>query len=262
MSEATKKLEYLMKAEFFHYEIIDSTHEFARRHLTTFNPAVFSIIYADQQTAGRGQLDRSWISDCPGNIYASFVFFLPLNTSYLASLGQALALSVVNVLQELPICLKWPNDLFLQGKKLGGVLCDIITIAEHTACIASLGLNVNMPPSSLDNLPIPATSLLQATHSPWDVVLLLEKIQLEFVTQLATLQSQGSLALQENLAKKLLYKGEIITFEAGNTCHRGKFIGIDSTGALLLESAQGLLRFYSGRIQVRLETRRTHREKD
>jgi BirA family biotin operon repressor/biotin-[acetyl-CoA-carboxylase] ligase len=118
------------------------------------------VVVAEHQTAGRGRLDRDWITPARSSLTVSFLLtpqvevtrwtWLPLLT------GLAAASALAEVTQIAPK-LKWPNDVLLNGRKAGGILLELVEHQSAPAAIVGIGINVHQ---AQDELPVPdATSL-------------------------------------------------------------------------------------------------------
>ncbi|MBF0339221.1 MAG: biotin--[acetyl-CoA-carboxylase] ligase [Nitrospirae bacterium] len=134
-----------------------------------------TVVIADHQTGGRGQLRRRWFSPPGVNIYMSIVvrdeMAIALTTMSLINVVSSLsAIQGIRRCSGLEVLPKWPNDLYYRGRKIGGILSESVSVAERVvSCITGIGINVNMtheqvPPS----LQHKATSLLMATGSTLD----------------------------------------------------------------------------------------------
>ncbi len=147
--------------DFIQLESIPSTNTWAKEHALTFNPSHLTCITAEEQTGGRGRRDKKWLSPKGMNLYSTFYFVIPNSSSYLANLGQAMVLACAELLleMEVPVEIKWPNDLLAQKKKIGGVLTETIPLQSEIGVILGLGLNVNMSQELLMTIDQPATSL-------------------------------------------------------------------------------------------------------
>ena len=114
-----------------------------------------SLLVAEQQTRGRGRLGRSWVSSAGASL--TFSLALPLAPAHWGGLSLAVGLALAEALDPLPaagqpparlrIALKWPNDLWLQegpgrGRKLGGVLIEVVSVGDRRLCVVGVGLNV------------------------------------------------------------------------------------------------------------------------
>jgi len=126
------------------YPTIDSTNRALGEALAAgwVQPPAAAI--ARQQTAGRGQWNRTWQS-APGGLYLSLA--LPGTAAPLPLLTLAIAYHLARALRgrSLPVQLKWPNDLILHGRKLGGLLCEVRQRGNTHRAIAGLGLNWRNP---------------------------------------------------------------------------------------------------------------------
>lgn len=128
------------------FETIDSTNQFLQ---TLPLDQAIHICLAEQQTAGRGRLQRAWHSPFGQNIYFSCRYFLKNHLEALSGLSLLAGLSVAETLQalQLPqnVFLKWPNDVMYDQHKLAGILVEIQKItSEGCYVIIGIGINVNM----------------------------------------------------------------------------------------------------------------------
>ena len=169
-----------------HLDAVDSTNTYAKTHGLTFAKGQITCITAEEQTAAYGQFQRKWIAPRGVNLYATFYFHLPIETQNITTLAQLMALSLKKVLQGegLEITMKWPNDLFLKGKKVAGVLCETVFHPQFIEIILGVGLNVNMEEKDLALIDQAATSLKHETGRFWDKKDLLKKLQKQFVSDL------------------------------------------------------------------------------
>lgn len=166
----------------FAFEDISSTNSFALE-LIHKNPQDGTLICADRQIDGRGRLDRRWFSPPGLNIYASLIKTLP-RTTPLQNVGWVPLLAGLAILQaieestELSLALKWPNDVLIRGKKIGGILCETATDFAGTRwVIIGFGVNINQCRTSLPvELQETATSLQQESGRTWDRLSLLQSM--------------------------------------------------------------------------------------
>jgi len=138
-----------------HFEEIDSTNEEARRLIKRGEGAEGSVLIADRQTRGRGKPGSAWFSP-EGNLYLSAIVKPRRNPKDLAPitmLGALAGRSAIAKISKLPVVIKWPNDLLVNSRKVGGVLVERV-LAGHL--IIGIGINVNSLPEEVQDQ---ATSL-------------------------------------------------------------------------------------------------------
>jgi BirA family transcriptional regulator, biotin operon repressor / biotin---[acetyl-CoA-carboxylase] ligase len=177
-----------------HFACLTSTNDWAKAHLNSCPRDKLSIITADSQTAGRGRYGRRWVSCYGSNIYATFVFFEESHDQIKCEksglrLTHLLALSASSLLQILGVAtqIKWPNDLVVEQKKIGGILCE--TTADAT--LLGIGINVNMTPVQLSTIDQPATSLLCQTGVSHSVPSLVKALAEQFASDLVLYCEKG-----------------------------------------------------------------------
>ncbi|MGB9722178.1 MAG: biotin--[acetyl-CoA-carboxylase] ligase, partial [bacterium] len=123
-------------SKLYYLDEVDSTNEYAKNLLNDAKDG--TVVLADIQTNGKGRLDRQWYSP-EGGLYLSVILFTekPLLIPILA--GVAICETFNNNYDILP-GIKWPNDILLNGKKIGGVLVETV----DTAVIVGIGINLNI----------------------------------------------------------------------------------------------------------------------
>lgn len=160
-------------SDLYFYSSIDSTNTEAERLLAAGaeDPCV---VVSNEQTAGRGRMGRQWHSPQRGNLYASFAFRPKLPPRDMAVITLWFGLAVARCLQDefaLPVKLKWPNDLLIEGRKVAGMLTEARVDADHTRdLVFGLGLNIapdmNLWPEAVQQR---AATLAQASARPLSV---------------------------------------------------------------------------------------------
>ena len=217
------------------FDEIDSTNTWALEHGTDGE-----VILADRQTAGRGRLGRSWLS-LPGvGIWCTAV--LGENDP---GLTVAAALAVHDAIAS--TCepkIKWPNDILVAGKKVCGIL------VERKNEVTALGIGINVHQQETDfpeELWDKAGSLEQITGAAWDRCALAREL-LTRLDQNVMLIRQGKLGdLHDRWAAACDLAGKTIRI---NDDVQGLVQKIESDGALVVETAQGVQRIYSGDISI------------
>ena len=125
------------------FEEIDSTNEECKR-ISLVND--FHVIIAEKQTKGKGRLGKKWSSPPTGNIYMSISTEKELSFGPISLFtGLICKKSIDEILMNKKIGLKWPNDLILEDKKIGGILVETETFGVKTRTIIGIGINFNLP---------------------------------------------------------------------------------------------------------------------
>lgn len=230
-----------------HFETIDSTNTWAKQQIESFAQDALTVVTADFQTAGRGRFKRSWVAPANVNLLVSFCLKIA-STPFLGNIPQVLALSVCQCLPDIPIRLKWPNDLILDGKKMGGILCETVQVTDGIGVIIGIGLNINMTPESLQQVDIPATSLLAHSGTMWDRELLLKQLTDCFKKDLKTLLQEGFGPFL-GAYRQHLQINQSVSIQDGPRRIQGFFQAIDDQGGLILRLPDGSLKtVYTGEI--------------
>ena len=135
-------------------EEIPSTNTYALQLAESGTPHG-TVVITDTQTAGRGRLRRQWFSPRRSNIYCSAILTQKPASHLLSWIPLVTGLAIVNTVEhhsDLRVSLKWPNDIIIEDKKLGGVLCESTQHAQHGWAVAvGIGLNVNI---EMEDLPL------------------------------------------------------------------------------------------------------------
>jgi len=151
------------------FDEIDSTNTRLLEQVR-LNPALSSgtIWAALRQTAGRGRLERKWVSPSCGNLLFSWYFRSSAGLSRMPSLTMAMAIAIDDMLLgfHIPSNLKWPNDVQVKGCKIAGLLAER---AGDDGVVLGVGLNVNMTADQLAMIDQPATSIKNETGAEWNV---------------------------------------------------------------------------------------------
>jgi BirA family transcriptional regulator, biotin operon repressor / biotin---[acetyl-CoA-carboxylase] ligase len=221
------------KIHYIHLDTVDSTNTYAKAHAHTFAHPL-TCITAKEQTAGRGRFQRRWVSPRGQNIYATLVFQVAPGSPYLSNIGQIMTLSCAQLLLSKGIIseIKWPNDIVVSGKKIGGVLTETTPLQEKISVAVGIGLNVNMEAALLEMIDQPATSLLQELGKREDLETLLEHLMQQFLTNLEILEKSGFAPFKETFEQLLAFRGQEITCHDGAQTIKGICQGITQEGHL------------------------------
>lgn len=236
-----------MKIDFIALETVSSTNTWVKENISKLNPSHLTCITAREQTAGRGRQAKKWLSPKDANLYLTLYFTVPENASYLPNLGQLMVLSCAELLISLKIKpqIKWPNDLLVDKKKIGGVLTETLSHKSSIGVVIGLGLNVNMPQEALTQIDQPATALHLILHKQVEPTFLVQPLCDLFIPALHQLQQQGFAPFHRRFLALLAYKEELITLHLPHKEIQGICDSITSDGKLKLRLPSGEFRTFS-----------------
>jgi BirA family biotin operon repressor/biotin-[acetyl-CoA-carboxylase] ligase len=230
---------------------IDSTNtELMRRARTGQLEPV--LLVAQRQSAGRGRLGRTWSSgsgaaqtDDDPVPSLTFSLGLPLVPLDWSGLSLAVGLSVVESLHP-DLQLKWPNDVWLQDRKLAGILIETASVGEVRYAVIGVGINI-LPRSDgqgLRTLPAALCEVLTDVDAPTALAL----VAAPLVQAVRRFASEGFAPLRAAFhARDLLYGRELVCSDGVTGMARG----VDASGALLVHTDHGLKKITSAEVSVR-----------
>lgn len=243
--------------EMNYYPSVDSTNRVAKK-LAYHGAADGAIVVAEEQTGGKGRLDRKFFSPRGKGIWFSVILrpnFLPKDASkctLMAAVAVAEAMARFNLKAEI----KWPNDIMHDGRKLVGILTEMTgEIGKITYMVIGVGINVNI---SCDDFPEDlrgiATSLCEMNGGEEiSRVYLLRAVLEEFDKLYREVRASGFDEVLERWKKYNVTLGkEIRVISAGDgSSFTGKAIDLNHDGALVVETADGLQIVYAGDVSIR-----------
>ncbi|HVO76948.1 MAG TPA: biotin--[acetyl-CoA-carboxylase] ligase [Candidatus Bathyarchaeia archaeon] len=228
------------------YETVDSTNAAAMAAAAAGAPDGMLFI-AEDQTLGRGRKGRTWVSSRGSSLTLSLLL-RPRRKE--EGLTAVLALAVVEALGGLlrGFGMKWPNDVLLKGKKVGGILAE----SKDDTVVLGLGLNVNEVAGDFPAEIAPeAISMRMAGGKSFDRGLVLCGILGSFETLYDRFQKEGFAPFREDVQRRLLHIGKRVVIESGGTTQEGKMIGITNEGHLCLDVGGTERVFSSGDLTLR-----------
>ncbi len=217
------------------FDELDSTNAYAKRNCSLISDQ--TVVVAKTQTAGRGRLKRSWLSE-PGGLYFSVVL-KPTQIDFLPNLTQLMALAVCQTLHELKVQaqLKWPNDVLVDNQKICGILSEAVTSANgFEALVVGVGININQ--KDLRRAGQPAVSLVMLGVQQTEEEIL-NKVLEHFFAQYEEVLQNGFSAIYAAYLKHFPYIGKEVTIQNGPTPVRGRIETISPEGKLVLHTPNG-----------------------
>lgn len=225
-----------------------STNDIAAEKIQQGNAVDGMLIITSQQTAGRGQRGNTWETEPDQNL----TFSLILQPSFLLAheqfqLNMAVSMGILDFLTEYSIsklAIKWPNDIYCQDKKMGGILIENFLKGNRIAhSIVGIGLNINQESFELPK----AISLSQLTEKRYQLPILLEVLASKIEARYLSLRNKGANHLKRDYLNQLYWYQEEHTFQDLQTetkeCFKGQILGVNAHGQLVVERDQKLAAF-------------------
>jgi BirA family transcriptional regulator, biotin operon repressor / biotin---[acetyl-CoA-carboxylase] ligase len=216
------------------------------------------VLLAEYQSAGRGRRGRAWLAPPGGAICLSMSWTFREVPQDLGALGLVIGVCVLRALREHgvgAVSLKWPNDLLIGERKLGGVLIDLRAESGGAACVViGIGLNVALGAALLQQIALSgtaATDLASVAHPVPPRNTLAAALVSACVHGLIEFERQGLRPFIEDWRAADALRGRPVNVSAAEGVTRGVARGIDLRGALMVETPQGVRRFISGDVTVR-----------
>ena len=235
-------------------QIIETTSRFfSNEDLEKYE---YSICFAEFQTKGRGRGENMWLSPYGSGICFSINGFLPYKSSPLG-LSIYCGIAIVGILRELgfkDVSLKWPNDLLHKGKKLGGILTELTSQhAENYAFNIGIGINYDLGSdlNSMEQNLFPPTDLMKIYDGTYisrtEISGILAKTIIESLKKFNHKSMQESFKSWPEL--DALHQKEVKIIDDDQSFN-GKNMGIDDTGALLLDESGVIKKIYNGHLVI------------
>ncbi len=239
-----------------HYvEETSSTQELARS-LAAQGAPQGTVVIAERQSAGRGRMGRGWHSPPGVNLYLTVILRPRISLAEAARLSLVAGVAVAEAMETVApgiVSLKWPNDVWLNGRKAGGIIAEAVTDAKSglSCVLLGIGLNVNLSAEQIPpELRSRATSVLIATGRPCERVALANSLFLRLDSRYMETETRGFAAVREAWERYSALTGKRVTVVEAGTRHSGVVAGIDPDGALLLDCEAGRQRIVAGDVTL------------
>jgi len=223
-----------------HIETVDGTNAEAMRRVLAGEHGPLWIT-ADRQTAGKGRSGRGWASR-PGNLFASYITAVRCPPAKAGQLSLVAGVAVYDAIARaggVPgLRLKWPNDILIGPAKAGGILIESTIRPGVAGTVAVVGIGLNLV-SAPEDLGRSATFLAQhgLELSPQGALCFLAHTMKDWMTKWD--DGADFVEVRQAWLERAGPLGEPLTVNAGATPVSGRFAGLDDSGALLLDSADG-----------------------
>jgi len=224
-------------------ETVGSTNLYAEQLLASQKVSNGTVIFAIEQTSGKGQGENNWESEPGQNLTFSLVLFPGfLRPERQFQLNKAITMGILDYLNKFPLgqeaSIKWPNDLCVGNRKIGGILINN-TISGHlfASCVAGIGININQKVFSPD-IPNPV-SLKALTGSTFPLNESLQDVLECIDVRYGHLRAGNFSLLDREYRRNLLGYGVWTDYIVNNMVKKGRILDVDESGKLLLETADG-----------------------
>ena len=231
----------LENIDFYLLDTVDSTNTFAKEKLLNKD---YLVVISEQQTAGRGRQGKEWYSPNAGNIYMTIKFRdkNPAPLSLIIGLLISEAMDSVSG-QKINACLKWPNDLLINKKKICGILIESEMSADEVEFIVGIGINYSLPKK----------------ESWWGEIgeladiLPREKLMNSILQNIINYKENGYKNWKDAWEKRCMHIGIELKALSNNQKDTdiGIFIGINEEGKMLLQTERGLKIISSGECSIK-----------
>ncbi len=229
--------------EIIHKPTVTST-QFVAHQAARDNKPHGTVVIADEQSSGRGRMDRVWHSKKGKGVWMSIIL-RPKIPPYMApqlTLMTATAIAeVLDQYDDLQPKIKWPNDILIQNKKVAGILTEMQAEQDRIQyVVVGIGLNVNQEDTEIpDAIHYRATSLKMETEKEWPIIDLVQQILEALEKEYESFLKNGFPDVKSKWENYGFRIGEKISLHSGSEKKEAVFLGIAEDGALLIESSNG-----------------------
>ena len=208
-----------------------------------------TVVVAERQTAGRGRMGRAWIAEPGASLTFSLLWRFAAGTSP-GGLSLAVGVALAEALEGAGVAgvaLKWPNDLLRAGRKLAGVLVELVP-GVPSAAVIGIGLNLHLPQA----LPVELRAASAAIDLDVAPDALLAQVLTALHGVLTAYAADGFFALRERWLARCAHRDVLVQILSEFAPPlAGRCIGVDVDGALLVETAVCVQRILSGEVSLR-----------
>lgn len=234
----------------YYFDVLPSTNSWLKSQAASLPLSTLSVVRAGGQSEGRGRFDRKWLSPNGLNLYISFAFRVKASLPSAHQLGLLIAISTSELLEELGlhVQIKWPNDLVIEGKKLGGILVEAVALEAGAVYVMGIGLNINAEQEHLptDRL---AASLFLETGKKESVEAVAAALVQKVFHRVNRYFSEGFHSFYPTFCQKMAFQaGQHLCFSVDNKQITGIVAGYTPDGALILKQGLKERLYFTGEI--------------
>ncbi|WP_297449663.1 biotin--[acetyl-CoA-carboxylase] ligase [Ferrovum sp.] len=213
-------------------------------------PQHFCLV-ARQQTAGRGRQGRAWVSDGEGSLTFSLWSVFDRSLQELSGLPLVVSLGMVEALHSLgmtSVGVKWPNDLWREGRKVAGVLVETTRLSSgQVGAVIGIGLNVALPPAVQDTFALPLNDLRDEEGQAPARAPVLGRLLNTLIPLLESFAQSGFAPFAETWMTHCVHRNQPVTLLHPNQTHsQGECVGLSPLGGLILRDPEGETHIHHG----------------
>lgn len=242
--------------QIFYYDLVDSTNSVAKNTIKNkkINLQDGSVIIANKQTEGRGRLGRIWHSP-PGGIWLSIILFPGLEPAYISKITLMAAVALIQSLKNLyniPVLIKWPNDIIIKDKKLCGILTEMSAESDQiNYVVVGIGINANITRGQFAEDIRGQSISLQGILGKKIIKTKLVRLLLEnFEKYYDLLQKKEFSTILREWKVNSHTLGKKVTVISGEQAISGKAVDVTTEGGLVINTEEGRkVHILSGTVQ-------------
>lgn len=235
------------------FPVIGSTNQYLLERVDSLSKGECCL--AECQTAGRGRRGKPWITPFGCQLIMSLYWCFEQGMAAAMGLSLAVGVTVVEALESFGyhgVELKWPNDIYYQGRKLAGILVEMSGSAGASChLVIGIGLNLAMPSQEGEKIDQPWAELRHIQPELVDRNQLAARVILYLQQALQRFEQNGLTSFIEPWQRRDHFAGRPVRLLMGEQEIRGIARGIDERGALCLETQTGMQLFWGGELSLR-----------
>ena len=242
-----------MKREFIYRAEVGSTNSEIKAMARASDAPVTAVLRAGAQSGGRGRQNKAFYSPA-GGVYFSAAFPLSGDETHISFLTLLSGLAVCRALESMcpaPYRIKWPNDIYLNGKKICGILTELVSVGPRLTAVVGIGVNTKLAPGDIPPALSSVMTSLQAERlrAPDPDALVKTAVSLldHYVYDLRALSADTTAFTKEINARAYL-TGRTVAVDTGSETVSGTVTGISPAGLLRLDTPQGEKEILSGTV--------------
>jgi BirA family biotin operon repressor/biotin-[acetyl-CoA-carboxylase] ligase len=242
------------------HQTIDSTNKAASLMIaerqSEQKSATGAVILSEYQTEGRGRRGKHWVSPFASNLYLSMIWDFEQGAAALQGLSLTMGVAVSRALKQLgaqQVQLKWPNDIYIDNKKLGGILLEMVgDPTGYCTVIIGIGINVSMPieiGNEIDQQWVDLKSILSQPISRNQLAACIINHSFEI---LSDYQDRGFVTYRDEWLAMDAFSDQKVTISSAAQSTTGRLLGVDQYGALQMRLDDGeIAHFVGGELSLR-----------